>query len=113
MAQNVNRTARLQWKVDTIKNCIYLQCSISVFALFYLGPEHSLRVSSFLLLILPRLPWLEPHLGCNIRPTTHLYALECGLYAYHELFQPLHLHLMVISFMNETKLRFSEKAKKI
>ena len=26
MAKNVNRTARLQWKVDTIKNCIYLQC---------------------------------------------------------------------------------------
>ena len=23
---NVNRTVRLQWKVDTIKNCIYLQC---------------------------------------------------------------------------------------
>ena len=27
MVKNVNRTARLQWKVDTIKNCIYLQCS--------------------------------------------------------------------------------------
>ena len=26
MVKNVNRTARLQWKVDTIKNCIYLQC---------------------------------------------------------------------------------------
>ena len=24
MVKNVNRTARLQWKVDTIKNCIYL-----------------------------------------------------------------------------------------
>ena len=28
MAKNVNRTARLQWKVDTIKNCIYLQCTV-------------------------------------------------------------------------------------
>ena len=27
MVKNVNCTARLQWKVDTIKNCIYLQCS--------------------------------------------------------------------------------------
>ena len=27
MAKNVNRTARMQWKVDTIKNCIYLQCT--------------------------------------------------------------------------------------
>ena len=27
MVKNVNRTARLQWKVDTIKNCIYLQCT--------------------------------------------------------------------------------------
>ena len=27
MVKNVNRTARLQWKVDTIKNCIYLQCN--------------------------------------------------------------------------------------
>ena len=26
MVKNVNRTARLQWKVDTIKNCIYLKC---------------------------------------------------------------------------------------
>ena len=26
MATNVKRTARLQWKVDTIKNCKYLQC---------------------------------------------------------------------------------------
>ena len=26
MVKNVNRTARLQWKVDTIKKCIYLQC---------------------------------------------------------------------------------------
>ena len=26
MAKNVNCTARLQWKVDIIKNCIYLQC---------------------------------------------------------------------------------------
>ena len=26
MAKNVNRTARMQWKVDTIKSCIYLQC---------------------------------------------------------------------------------------
>ena len=26
MVKNVNRTARLQWKVDTIKNCKYLQC---------------------------------------------------------------------------------------
>ena len=26
MAKNVNRTARMQWKVDTIKNCIYLPC---------------------------------------------------------------------------------------
>ena len=29
MVKNVNRTARLQWKVDTIKKCIYLQCSYS------------------------------------------------------------------------------------
>ena len=29
MVKNVNRTARLQWKVDTIKNCICLQCSES------------------------------------------------------------------------------------
>ena len=29
MVKNVNRTARLQWKVDTIKNCKYLQCSAS------------------------------------------------------------------------------------
>ena len=28
MAKNVNSTARLQWKVYTIKNCIYLQCTI-------------------------------------------------------------------------------------
>ena len=28
MAKNVNRTARMQWKVDTIKNCIYLQCGL-------------------------------------------------------------------------------------
>ena len=28
MVKNVNRTARLQWKVDTIKNCIYLQCGL-------------------------------------------------------------------------------------
>ena len=28
MVKNVNRTARLQWKVDTIKNCKYLQCSL-------------------------------------------------------------------------------------
>ena len=34
MAKNVNRTARLQWKVDTIKNCIYLQCIV----LTELGP---------------------------------------------------------------------------
>ena len=27
MVKNVNRTARLKWKVDTIKNCIYLQCT--------------------------------------------------------------------------------------
>ena len=26
MVKNVNRTARLQWKLDTIKKCIYLQC---------------------------------------------------------------------------------------
>ena len=26
MVKNVNGTARLQWKVDTIKNCIHLQC---------------------------------------------------------------------------------------
>ena len=26
MVKSVNRTARLQWKVDTIKNCKYLQC---------------------------------------------------------------------------------------
>ena len=26
-ARDVNRTVRLQWKVDTIKNCIYLQCT--------------------------------------------------------------------------------------
>ena len=26
MAINVKRTARLKWKVDTIKNCKYLQC---------------------------------------------------------------------------------------
>ena len=25
MAKNVIRTARMQWKVDTIKNCTYLQ----------------------------------------------------------------------------------------
>ena len=25
-AINVKRTAKLQWKVDTIKNCEYLQC---------------------------------------------------------------------------------------
>ena len=25
---NVNRTVRMQWKVDTIKNCTYLQCSM-------------------------------------------------------------------------------------
>ena len=30
MAKNVNRTARLQWKVDTIKDCIYLQCSCDI-----------------------------------------------------------------------------------
>ena len=30
MVKNVNRTARLQWKVDTIKNCIYLQCSKAI-----------------------------------------------------------------------------------
>ena len=29
MVKNVNRTARLQWKVDTIKNCIYLQCILN------------------------------------------------------------------------------------
>ena len=28
-AINVKRTTRLQWKVDTIKNCKYLQCSSS------------------------------------------------------------------------------------
>ena len=28
MVKNVNRTARLQWKVDAIKKCIYLQCSL-------------------------------------------------------------------------------------
>ena len=27
MVKNVNHTARLQLKVDTIKNCIYLQCA--------------------------------------------------------------------------------------
>ena len=26
MAKNINRTAKMQWKVDTIKKCIYLQC---------------------------------------------------------------------------------------
>ena len=26
-AINVKRTTRLQWKVDTIKNCTYLQCT--------------------------------------------------------------------------------------
>ena len=31
MAKNVNRTARMQWKVDTIKNCIYLQCRNKMF----------------------------------------------------------------------------------
>ena len=30
MAKNVNRTVRLQWKLDTIKNCIYLQCMLLV-----------------------------------------------------------------------------------
>ena len=30
MVKNVNRTARLQWKVDTIKNCIYLQCGVVI-----------------------------------------------------------------------------------
>ena len=28
MALNVNRTTKLQWKLDTIKNCTYLQCTI-------------------------------------------------------------------------------------
>ena len=28
MVKNVNRTARLQWKVDTIKKCKYLQCRL-------------------------------------------------------------------------------------
>ena len=27
MVKNVNHTARLQWKADTIKNCKYLQCA--------------------------------------------------------------------------------------
>ena len=31
MVKNVNRTARLQWKVDTIKKCIYLQCTPDLF----------------------------------------------------------------------------------
>ena len=26
MVLNVNRTTKLQWKLDTIKNCTYLQC---------------------------------------------------------------------------------------
>ena len=37
MAINVNRTVRLQWKWDTIKNCTYLQCGtyeVSKFADF-------------------------------------------------------------------------------
>ena len=35
MVKNVNRTARLQWKVDTIKNCIYLQCTTEFTPNFY------------------------------------------------------------------------------
>ena len=34
MAINVKRTARLQWKVDTIKNCTYLQCSLFLLYVF-------------------------------------------------------------------------------
>ena len=30
-AINVKRTARLQWKVDTVKNCKYLQCMSYVY----------------------------------------------------------------------------------
>ena len=30
MVKNVNCTARLQWKVDTIKDCIYLQCGVCI-----------------------------------------------------------------------------------
>ena len=27
MVLNLNRTTKLQWKLDTIKNCKYLQCT--------------------------------------------------------------------------------------
>ena len=37
MVKNVNRTARLQWKVDTIKNCKYLQCRSYIGKQWYAG----------------------------------------------------------------------------
>ena len=30
MVKNANHTARLQWKVDTIKSCKYLQCTLEL-----------------------------------------------------------------------------------
>ena len=35
MVKNVNHAARLQWKVDTIKNCIYLQCGLILIKTFW------------------------------------------------------------------------------
>ena len=34
MVLNVNRTTKLQWKLDTIKNCKYLQCGASKYQPF-------------------------------------------------------------------------------
>ena len=44
MTKNVNHTARLQWKLDTIKNCIYLQCIQINSKSFHWIPNH-FRVS--------------------------------------------------------------------
>ena len=56
MAKNVNRTARMQWKVDTIKNCIYLH------AVRYSGYKQNKNVGcsqSFFQILPPKLMRLE------------------------------------------------------
>ena len=98
MVKNVNRTARLQWKVDTIKNCIYLQCTLNSNRKFE-------EVNTY------RIQCMGKGVNMKVKEITHFSAntINCVCHNIRSMFRILGIYYFDYSLKRETRPKGCQK----